>query len=110
MRAIVSTAFADIFRANALSNGMLPVVVSDTEHAAIVRELTRDPATPVRIDLPEQSLTVLTEPQLRCAFPIDAFDKRCLLQGVDHLGYLLEADAEIAAYEATHPAPLCTTS
>jgi 3-isopropylmalate/(R)-2-methylmalate dehydratase small subunit len=109
-RAIVSTAFADIFRDNALSNGLLPVVLSDAAHAAVLHALTRMPAAALRIDLPSQSLQCPADPQLRSTFAIDPFAKRCLLQGVDHLRYLLDAGSEIAAYEAAHPVPLCTTS
>jgi len=110
IRAVISTSFADIFRDNALSNGMLPVVLRDAEHAALVLKLTDQPAASLHIDLPSQTMVLLSEPELRSTFSIDPFAKRCLLQGVDHLGYLLAADSEIAAYEASHPAALCTTS
>lgn len=110
IRAIMSTSFADIFRSNALSNGLLPVVLSDADHGVIVRELTRNHSVPLRVDLADQSVTLHNDARLRCAFAIEPFAKRCLLQGVDHLGYLLDAAPEIAAYEASHTAPLCTTS
>jgi 3-isopropylmalate/(R)-2-methylmalate dehydratase small subunit len=109
MRAIISTSFADIFRANALSNGMLPVALSEADHGSIVQELSRHATVTLRIDLASQTVTLPHDTSRRYAFSIDAFAKRCLLQGVDHLGYLLDAAAEIAAYEATHPASLCTT-
>lgn len=109
IRAVISTSFADIFRANALSNGMLPVVLSEVEHGAMVRELSRTPTVPLHIDLVSQSVALLSDAGLHCTFSIDPFAKRCLLQGVDHLGYLLDAAPEIAAYESSHPAPLCTT-
>lgn len=109
IRAIIGASFADIFRANALSNGMLPIVLSEAEHGRIVRELSRHPTATLSIDLASQTVTPPHDTTLRSAFSIDPFAKRCLLQGVDHLGYLLDAAAEIAAYEATHPAPLCTT-
>ncbi|MGQ0641390.1 MAG: 3-isopropylmalate dehydratase small subunit [Gemmatimonadaceae bacterium] len=110
IRAIVSTSFADIFRDNALSNAMLPIVLSDGEHAALVQELTRSPSAPLEIDLPSQSLVLLPDRHRRSTFAIDSFAKRCLLQGIDHLGYLLAVAADIAAFEASHPAALCTTS
>ncbi|MGH7695882.1 MAG: 3-isopropylmalate dehydratase small subunit, partial [Gemmatimonadaceae bacterium] len=87
---------------------LLPVVLSEAEHSAIVRELSRSFTVPVRIDLPDQSVTLPTDVALRCSFAIDPFAKRCLLQGVDHLGFLLDAAPEIAAYEASHAAALCT--
>ncbi len=109
IRAIMSTSFADIFRSNALANGLLPVVLSEADHGAIVRELSRRSNVPLSIDLPDQSVTLQTDAGLRCAFAIDPFAKRCLLQGVDHLGFLLDVTPDIAAYEASHAAALCTT-
>lgn len=109
IRAIISSSFADIFRSNALSNGLLPVVLSEAELGAIVRELSRRSTAPLQIDLPQQAVTLQTDAGLRFAFAIDPFAKRCLLQGVDHLGFLLDATPDIAAYEASHPAELCTT-
>jgi 3-isopropylmalate/(R)-2-methylmalate dehydratase small subunit len=88
---------------------MLPVVLSEVEYSAVVDALSRSPTVVLRVDLASQSVTLLNDAGLRCAFSIDPFAKRCLLQGVDHLGYLLDAATEIAAYEASHRAPLCTT-
>ena len=109
IRVIISPSFADIFRSNALSNGLLPVVLSEAELGAIVSELARRSAAQLHIDLRQQIVTLQTDAALRFAFAIDPFAKRCLLQGVDQLGFLLGAAPEIAAYEASHGAPLCTT-
>jgi 3-isopropylmalate/(R)-2-methylmalate dehydratase small subunit len=96
-RAIISTGFADIFKSNALKNGLLPVEVSPEVYEAILATVQLDRATKITIDLPTQ--TVTGPGGLEASFPIDAFSKHCLLQGIDQLGYLLSFGEEISAYE-----------
>jgi 3-isopropylmalate/(R)-2-methylmalate dehydratase small subunit len=96
-RAIISTGFADIFKSNALKNGLLPVEVSPEVYEAILEAVQLDRATKITIDLPTQ--TVTGPGGLEASFPIDAFSKHCLLQGIDQLGYLLSFGEEISAYE-----------
>lgn len=96
-RAIISTGFADIFKSNSLKNGLLPVEVSREVHDVLMQAVQRDPSTEVTIDLPTQSLTALES--LEATFPIDAFSKHCLLEGIDQLGYLLSFDEQITRYE-----------
>ncbi len=105
-RAVISTSFADIFRNNALKNGLLPVVVSEDAHRELVADLERDPDGEVVIDLEAQTVTFPAGRTER--FPIDGFSKYCLLEGVDQLGYLLNRLPLIEAYEASHPAPVST--
>jgi len=94
IRAVVSTSFADIFKGNALKNQLLPVVVPADAHA----ELLKSPWATVKIDLAGQTLTL---PSGRVVeFPIDPFSKTCLVEGVDELGYMLQQDPAIAAFEA----------
>ncbi len=93
-RAVISTSFADIFRSNALKNGLLPVAVDADTHA---RLLALPADAEVTIDLHEQTLEVPGGPAV--AFSIDPFARHCLLQGVDQLGYLLALDEQITAYE-----------
>jgi 3-isopropylmalate/(R)-2-methylmalate dehydratase small subunit len=93
-RAIVSTSFADIFKTNSLKNSLLPVVVRAEIHAALLQS----PGVTVKIDLASQTLTMPDGTAVE--FPIDAFSKHCLLEGVDELGYILKQDAVISAYEA----------
>jgi 3-isopropylmalate/(R)-2-methylmalate dehydratase small subunit len=97
-RAVISTSFADIFRNNALKNGVLPVVVEPDVHAALMEQYGANPQLPLTINLADQQL-VLPD-GFTVAFPIDAFSKTCLLNGVDQLGYLLRLEPHIAAYEA----------
>lgn len=96
-RAIISTGFADIFKSNALKNGLLPVEVSPEVYKSILKAVQFDRATKITIDLPTQ--TVTGPGGLEASFPIDAFSKHCLLQGIDQLGYLLSFGEEISAYE-----------
>jgi 3-isopropylmalate/(R)-2-methylmalate dehydratase small subunit len=102
-RAVISTAFADIFRNNALKNGLLPLVVSREVHEALLRARESDPSVEVTVDLASQTLTL--PDGARVTFPIDPFSKKCLLEGLDELGYLLSFSDTIAAFESAHPAP-----
>jgi 3-isopropylmalate/(R)-2-methylmalate dehydratase small subunit len=101
-RAVVSTSFADIFKGNALKNGLLPVIVAADVH----KQLLESSGKTVTIDLAAQTLTL--EGGQPVHFPIDSFAKRCLLDGVDELGYMLQQEAAIAAYEAKHPSAINT--
>jgi len=93
-RAIVSTSFADIFKGNSLKNGLLPIVVPADVHAALIAS----PGAVLKIDLASQTLTLPDGKKVE--FPIDAFSKQCLLDGVDELGYILKQDPAIQAFEA----------
>ena len=93
-RAVISTSFADIFKGNALKNGLLPVVVPAEVH----KQLLNSSSKTVTIDLAAETLTLAGGQPVH--FPIDSFAKRCLLDGVDELGYILHQEAAIAAYEA----------
>jgi 3-isopropylmalate/(R)-2-methylmalate dehydratase small subunit len=93
-KAIISTSFADIFKGNALKNGLLPVVIPPDIHA----ELLKWPGITLKIDLASQTVTLAGGRTVE--FPIDPFAKHCLLEGVDELGYMLNQQPAIAAYEA----------
>jgi len=97
-RAVVSTSFADIFKQNSLKNSLLPIVVPPGVQAELFAAVANDPDAVVKIDLANQTLT--TPGGRKVEFPIDAFSKHCLLEGVDELGYILQHEARIAAYEA----------
>jgi 3-isopropylmalate/(R)-2-methylmalate dehydratase small subunit len=96
-RAVVSTSFADIFRNNALKNGLLPIVVDGDVHAELMTLIARAPQAELAVDLEPQTLTLPTGRAV--SFPIDPFSKTCLLKGTDELGYLLSFEREIAAFE-----------
>ncbi len=93
-RALISTSFADIFRQNSLKNGLLPIIVPKDIHAWLFAN--QDSA--VKIDLATQTLTIGDGRSV--TFPVDAFAKHCLIEGVDELGYILKQESAIAAFEA----------
>jgi 3-isopropylmalate/(R)-2-methylmalate dehydratase small subunit len=105
-QAVLSTSFADIFKQNSLKNRLLPIVMPKDAHAALFAALEKDPALQVTVDLPAQTLTWPGGPVVE--FPIDAFAKDCMLQGVDEIGYVLKQDAAIAAFEAQRQISLNT--
>lgn len=96
-RAIVSTSFADIFRNNALKNGLLPVVVDPDTQQQLFSLVEEDPAAQISINLEDQNLSLPDGRQV--TFPIDRFNKMCLLEGIDQMGYLLKQEALISSYE-----------
>ncbi len=106
-KAIISTYFADIFSNNALKNGLLPIRVDEETYYQLVSLCQEDPETRVTIDLERQALILPDGQQIE--FPIDAFAKHCLLNGVDQMGFLLSQAAAIDAYEASQPARVRTT-
>jgi len=97
-RAVISTQIADIFRSNSLKNGFLPVVVD----APTSDWLMGHPGADVSIDLPSATLTLPSGAQV--AFPLETFARYCLVNGIDELGFLLERQAQIEAFERRRPA------
>jgi len=97
-QAVISTEIADIFRNNSLKNGFLPVVVDQ----GTSDWLLANPGAEVTINVEETSL-VLPD-GTRVKFPLEAFSRFCLLNGVDELGFLLDRRAQIEAYEAKRQA------
>jgi 3-isopropylmalate/(R)-2-methylmalate dehydratase small subunit len=93
-RAVISTEIADIFRGNSLKNGLLPIVVDD----ATIQWLLDNPGAEVDIDLKTALLTLPTG--VSVPFPMEAFARHCLLNGIDELGYLRSKVADVERYEA----------
>lgn len=93
LRAVISAEIADIFRSNALKNGLLPIVLD----AAVVDELLAQPGLELDIDV--AAATVALPDGRRFDFPIDGFARTCLVEGVDQLGYLLKQIPHIHRYE-----------
>ena len=96
-RAVISTSVADIFRSNSLKNGLLPIIVDTRTHHDLFDMLEEIPTAELSIDLATQ--TLLLPDGRKVTFPIDAFAKTCLLNGVDELGYILGFEKDIAAFE-----------
>jgi 3-isopropylmalate/(R)-2-methylmalate dehydratase small subunit len=105
-RAVISTSFADIFRNNSLKNGLLPVIVPKDAHAKLLAAAKANPDSSVSLDLASQTITLPDGAKVQ--FPIDAFSKNCLLEGVDELGWLLKREPDIAAFESTRESAFST--
>jgi 3-isopropylmalate/(R)-2-methylmalate dehydratase small subunit len=97
VRAIIATSFADIFFNNALKNGLLPIVVDHDTHRSLVDLSEEAPHAEVVIDLENQAVGLPDGSTF--SFAIDGFAKKCLLKGVDQLGYILSFEEKISAYE-----------
>ena len=95
-RAVISTSFADIFRNNALKNGLIPIVVDESTHKMLFDYVEEVPSAEFTVDLESQTLSF---PNGSVQFPIDGFSKACLLNGTDELGYIMSFEKEIAAFE-----------
>ena len=96
-RAVISTSVADIFRNNALKNGLIPIIVDKETHKMLFDIVEEIPHAEFTVDLASQTLFF---PNGSVSFPIDPFNKTCLLNGVDELGYILGFEKEIAEFEA----------
>ncbi len=103
LRAAIAPSFGDIFRANALKNGFLPVVLPEDTVAGILESLAREPGARLAIDLERQSVTVPGGAAHR--FDIEPFARQCLLEGLDELAYTLTQAGRIAEFERTYEAP-----
>ena len=98
-RVVVSSFFADIFKNNALNNGLLPIVVSDNFLKQMLLAIEEKPSTEIVVDLSNQILQVgsVKEP-----FEINAYKKTCLINGYDDIDYLLNLNKEIREFDAVH--------
>jgi 3-isopropylmalate/(R)-2-methylmalate dehydratase small subunit len=108
IRAVVATSFADIFRGNALKNGLLPIELDPEVHARLAGQVAADPDVEVTVDLDAQALRLPGGEQV--GFQVDPFSRAMLLDGTDELGYLLGHADAVAAWEAAHPARVDTTA
>lgn len=105
-RAIISSEFADIFRGNALGNGLLPIEVSGDVLGQLMR--THAPDVRLHVDLATQTLTLPDGDTVQ--FPIPAFSRYCMLNETDEMSFLLDARPSIDGYEREHPATIDTLS
>jgi 3-isopropylmalate/(R)-2-methylmalate dehydratase small subunit len=106
IRAILSTSFADIFRSNALKNGLLPIVVDPDRQRALFELVADQPDVELTVDLESQLVHLPGDDDL--AFDVDPFARLMLLAGTDELGYLLAHESDIARWEANHPSRVDT--
>ncbi|MCL5610981.1 MAG: 3-isopropylmalate dehydratase small subunit [Chloroflexi bacterium] len=94
--AVISTSFADIFRNNSLKNGLIPIIVDEATHKMLFDLVEEIPNAEFSVDLASQTLSF---PNGSVTFPIDPFNKTCLLNGTDELGYILGFEKQIAEFE-----------
>lgn len=98
IKVVISTSFADIFKNNALKNGLLPIVVDENTHALLCDFLVEIPAAELSIDLASQQVTLPDGSSFE--FPIDSFSKHCLLNGTDQFGYIQSFEENIKKFES----------
>ena len=94
--AVISTSFADIFRNNSLKNGLIPIIVDEATHKMLFDLVEEIPNAEFSVDLASQTLSF---PNGSVTFPIDPFNKTCLLNGTDELGYILGFEKQITEFE-----------
>lgn len=100
LKVVVSSFFADIFKNNALNNGVLPVVVSPEFLSQLFEDVKNDPQATVTVDLESQKITNNKSNQTE-SFDINSYKKECLLKGLDDIDFLLSKKELIEAYEKT---------
>ena len=101
IRAVITTSCADIFRGNALKNGLLPIVVDPERHQQLFELVKREPGVELTVDLEAQLVHLPGDEDL--AFEVDPFARMMLLAGTDEIGYLLRKQADIETWESMHP-------
>lgn len=95
-RVVVSSFFADIFKGNALNNGILPIKISPEFLKEILQTVTEKPETDIEVDVESQTITFSGKTE---TFDIDSYKKMCLLNGYDDIDFLLSKKKEIEAFE-----------
>jgi 3-isopropylmalate/(R)-2-methylmalate dehydratase small subunit len=95
-RVVVSSFFADIFKGNALNNGLLPIVVSDGFLKELFAAIEKDPSTKIDVDLPAQTIRFNGKEE---KFDINLYKKECLINGYDDIDYLLSLRGEIREFD-----------
>lgn len=95
---VISSFFADIFKGNALNNGVLPIQVTDEFLDGIFEAVTKNPQTEIKVDLENESITLI-ETGKKASFEINAYKKECLIKGLDDIDYILNHKEMIVAYE-----------
>jgi len=100
IRCILAPSFADIFYNNCFNNGLLPITLPTDTIEQLFKEVRAAPGYKLTVDLPKQTITRPDGSQI--PFDVDAFKKRCLVNGLDAIGLTLEHEDKITAYEQTH--------
>ncbi|CAN5562473.1 3-isopropylmalate dehydratase small subunit [soil metagenome] len=106
IRAVISSSCADIFRNNALKNGLLPIIVDQATHIRLFQMVAADPDLELTVDLDAQAVHLPTDEDI--PFQVDPFARQMLLGGTDEIGWLLARSAAIEDWESAHPARVDT--
>jgi 3-isopropylmalate/(R)-2-methylmalate dehydratase small subunit len=106
IRAVITTSCADIFQGNALKNGLLPIIVDPEKHRQLFDLVATNPEVELTVDLETQVVHLPGDEDL--PFDVDPFSKLMLLKGTDELGYLLNKEPAIDAWESAHRARVDT--
>ena len=102
-RVVIGTSFADIFANNSTKNGFLNVILREDEIAELMKRAQEQKDYHLTVDLEQRK--VYDDQGFSAGFQLDEFVRHCLLEGLDDIGLTLQHEAEIASYEARHPAP-----
>ncbi len=100
-KVVVSSFFADIFKNNALNNGLLPVVVSPEFSQKLFSEIEINPQTEIKVDLEKQEIEILTT-QEKESFDINPYKKTCMINGYDDIDFLLSLKDKVETFEMSH--------
>ncbi|MCB0666876.1 MAG: 3-isopropylmalate dehydratase small subunit [Saprospiraceae bacterium] len=98
IRVIISSFFADIFKGNALNNGLLPITVDPQFLDHLFSEIEKDPGVEVEVSVPDQTVRILSSGETR-NFELDPYKKMCLINGYDDIDYLLSLKDKIQQFE-----------
>ena len=98
-KVVVSSFFADIFKNNALNNGLLPVVVSDDFLKRIFAAISKNPKTEIEVDLENQTIGLEGQKE---KFEINLYKKTCMINGYDDIDYLLSLNKEVREFDLAH--------
>ncbi len=98
-RVVISSFFADIFKNNALNNGLLPVVVSEVYLKNLLEAIRQNPATEITVDLEKQAIARDGQKE---TFEINRYKKTCMVNGYDDIDYLLSLKMEVREFDLAH--------
>lgn len=98
IRVVISSFFADIFKGNALNNGILPITVDDDFLNKLFLQIEKDPKVQIEVSVPNQTVKIVTTGEAR-TFELDPYKKMCLINGYDDIDYLISLKEKIAAFD-----------
>ena len=101
-KVVISSFFADIFKGNALNNGVLPITVPEEFLSKIFEQTFADPTSQIAVDLEAQTVTIVNTGD-SFEFEINPYKKSCLINGYDDIDFILSHKAEIESFEKTRP-------